>query len=246
MATDQPVASREVCEAEASRIAALPEPLRRQHLAALFSRSLYSDVCSEAELFLRAYGDPRGGEYWRAWLAESLPIGALAGVLAVHTVLGSGWAAQMPGASALERERRVTSAALCKFAQAAAARPTWLTGDLSALLGFEYGPTSVPGLEKARVEPLPAVRWLLDNPNAGDFVAMSLRQFLQGVPYNLKQDAPKLAVARLEAGFHLPGHGRLMQIARALQPNFLGYREDSIRKAIDARVRKWEHDNPGK
>lgn len=41
-------------------------------------------LCSEAEIFERAYGDPDGLDYWDAWFFDRLPIGELTKLVAVH------------------------------------------------------------------------------------------------------------------------------------------------------------------
>lgn len=86
---------REGLLARATHASQFPEPQRRWTVLSLIHEryrtplkelgALAGDLgCTEAELFLAAYGDPEGRYYWAGWLDQPWPVQTLAQVLATH------------------------------------------------------------------------------------------------------------------------------------------------------------------
>jgi hypothetical protein len=150
------------------------EVFRCLQVTTLICDMLAFGVRAEAKIFEAAYGEPSGQKYWDAHLSEPIPIYTLAYVLSAHL------------AEQAEQLEMARIAIIRAFRDAAEAGERWFTGDTTPLLTVEDGQTNFEGLTKIKLDPRPAVEWLLSKPKREHLVPTSLQRFLQsgGDPTN--------------------------------------------------------------
>jgi hypothetical protein len=144
-----------------------PEVFRCVAVTQLIGDTVAFGVRAEAEVFQAVYGDPRGRKYWEAHLSEAIPAAKLAHLLAVHL------------AENAERLSVWKSAILLAIRDAAEAGERWFVGEAAPQLAVNYDATNFEGIYKAKVNPRPAVEWLLSKPKREHLVPESLRQHLR-------------------------------------------------------------------
>ncbi len=139
----------------------------RCKLVTLLVNEMVPGVRAEAEIFEAAYGEPRGREYWNAYLSEPVPVYSLANLLSVHLA---------------QNVRQLESgriAAILAFRDAAEAGELRFIGDTRPLFDIDYDKTNFDTLRKIKVHTHEAVEWLLSKPKQRHLVPESLRIFLQ-------------------------------------------------------------------
>jgi hypothetical protein len=164
-----------------------PEVFRRLAVTQLICDAVAFGGPAEADIFQAAYGDPSGRKYWNSFLSEAIPVVSVAYTLSVHL------------AESVESLGYLRFAILCAFRDAAEAGERWFTGDTTTLLAVKDFSSYVEGVEKVKVDPDAAVRWLLSKPMREHLVPDSLRRFLQWDPTNTETPTARRPVTEKSA-----------------------------------------------
>ena len=151
----------------AKALSELSKPARYLSVTELICNAVAFRICNEAEVFLAAYDDPKGKEYWEAYLAVAISVSLLANVLSAHS---------SENIEDLEYRRFAT---LRAFRGAAEGGERWFAGAIEPLLAVEEFDQIPDGLGKVRVQPRAAVEWLLGKPIFEHLIPEPLRLFLQ-------------------------------------------------------------------
>lgn len=181
----------------------------------LIREGLRLHVGSVPEAFELAYSDARGGEYWNAWLAEVRPEQDIANLLGLHLV-----------AEVSNPEGSTAHPSVLRTAVLDTSRVARMSGICSEL---PLGLVNLGDLAD----------WMLDNPMRAHLVPLSLRAILEPGQLVAKRDAPQMALRLLESGRFPRRHGQVTAVARELLPTFSDLDVDTLRKYIEAEVRKW-------
>jgi hypothetical protein len=152
---------------QAKALSERPNFVRYLAVTQLICDAVAFGIRDDAELFLAAYDDPKGNDYWEAHLSVAIPLLTLANLLSAHS---------SKNIEELENRRFAT---LRAFRGAAEAGERWFVGATEPLLAVEEFGHTPEGLSKARVQPRPAVEWLLGKPIFRYLVPESLELFLR-------------------------------------------------------------------
>jgi hypothetical protein len=143
------------------------EVFRCSQVTLLICEMVAFGVRAEAKIFEAAYGEPSGQKYWDAHLSEPVRVYTLAHVLSAHI------------AEHAEQLEMARIAIIRAFRDAAEAGESWFTGDTTPISAVEDNQNSIEGLAKIKLNPRPAVEWLLSKPMREHLVPTSLQRFLQ-------------------------------------------------------------------
>jgi hypothetical protein len=161
-----PAAKQRILE-QAKALSERPEFVRYLAVTQLICNAVAYGICEDAEVFLAAYDDPKGKEYWKAYLSVVIPVLTLANLLSAHS---------SQNIEELENRRFAT---LRAFRGAAEVGERWIFGATEPLLAVEEFGQPPEGMSKVRVQPRAAVEWLLSKSIFEHLVPESLRLFLQ-------------------------------------------------------------------
>jgi hypothetical protein len=165
---------------QAKTLSERPKDVRYLAVTQLICDALAFGIRDEAEVFLAAYDDPKGKEYWEAYLSVAIPVLTLANLLSAHS---------SKNIEELENRRFAT---LRAFRGAAEAGEPWFVGTTKPILVVEEFGQTPEGLSKVRVQPRAAVEWLLSKSIFEHLVPKSLQKFLQDeTPRNTAVKADK-------------------------------------------------------
>jgi hypothetical protein len=194
-----------------------PKFVRYLAVTQLICDALAYGIRDEAEVFLAAYDDPKGKEYWEAYLSVAISVLTLANLLSAHS---------SKNIEELENRRFAT---LRAFRGAAEAREPWFVGTTDPILTVEEFGETYEGLSKVRVQPRAAVEWLLGKPIFEHLVPESLQLFLQNktIAAATTEKISKALDAQLLAG-RSPGGEPLASGRRKSRPEF-----DRARRVIE-------------
>jgi hypothetical protein len=175
---------------QAKALSARPEFVRYLAVTQLICDALAFGIRNELEVFLAAYDDPKGKEYWEAYLSAPIPILSLVNALAAHT---------SKNFDELAYRRFAT---LLAFRRAAEASEGWFVGATKSILVVEEFGETYDGLSKLRVQPRAAVKWLLSKSIFEHLVPESLQLFLQDetIMAATTEKLPKALDAQLPVG----------------------------------------------
>ena len=151
----------------AEALANSPEYIRSPLVMQLICDAKAFGLCTEAEIFQHAYGDPSGRMYWDARLSEPTPLNLLADLLCVHHDKNF-------------RDIDYAKIAILRaFRDAAQAGETWFLGNTAPLLDMRDGCGPLEGLDEVKIRPRDAVVWMLSKPMRRDFVPAGLQALLE-------------------------------------------------------------------
>jgi hypothetical protein len=174
----------------AKSLSELSEPVRYLAVTQLICDAVAFGIRDEAEVFLAAYDDPKGKEYWEAYLSVAIPVFTLANLLSAHS---------SKNIEELENRRFAT---LRAFRGAAEAGEPWFVGITNPILVVEEFGQTPDGLSKVRVQPRAAVEWLLSKSIFKHLVPEPLQLFLQNetIMAAATEKLPKALDAQLPVG----------------------------------------------
>jgi hypothetical protein len=161
---DENEIARQLFLDRAKHLSKLSEGLRWPLVSQLLCEAAGRGVHANAEILETAYGDATGREYFEGLLSEPISVRMLARVL--EGLLDHG----VP-----DMELVILRA----FKIAAENGQHWFIGKTDPLLAMKEGQESFEELETVKVNPRPAIEWLLSKPRRKFLVSESLRQYLQ-------------------------------------------------------------------
>lgn len=161
---DEDEIARQLFLDRAKHLSKMHEGLRWPLVSSLLYEAAVRGVHAGAEILETAYGDASGKEFFEGLLSEPISVRMLARVL--DGLLDHG---------APDMDLAILSA----FKIAAESGERWFISKTDPLLAMINGQESFEELETVKVNPRPAIEWLLSKPRRRFLVAKSLRQYLQ-------------------------------------------------------------------